>query len=416
MKNVILIAYSFPPDRNIGALRSRGIAKYLPHFDWNVFVITPLSSMPREAGFNIIETYPWLRQKLGYWKKKKTIEYSKIPFYPPGYKRFFSGLLELVPFPDSKSGWILPAVYSGIELINQKEIKAIISTYGPASSHFIAHKLKKIFPKIIWVADFRDLWSHNSFHEHCKLKLRFIELIEKRVLSNADLITTVSEPLARELELIHGRKTTVIPNGFDPEEYGFEVGIDNKFSVIYTGSLYQQKRNPEILFMAIKKIIFEDVSIQNDLEVNFYGTFCKELQNMIEKYNLEKIVKQRGMLSREEIIKAQKRAQVLLLVNRNLPEDKGVYTGKLFEYLGARRPILAIGYEDSVVKDLLGDTKAGVYCWKFEQVYHVLKDWYFEWKKEKIVKYRGIEEKILSYSHKEMAKKFSRLLENFTCS
>lgn len=416
VKNVILITYSFPPDKNIGAIRPRGLAKYLPHYDWNVFVITPLSLLPRDPEFNVIETYPSFRQKLGYLKTKSVFDHNRVLFRPPLYLRFFFGFLELIPFPDSKSGWIYPAVYSGTKLTSQKQVNAIISTYSPASSHFIAYKLKKMFPHTTWIADFRDLWSHNPFRKLGRFGVILFEKIEKRILCDANFITTVSEPLAFELKRLHEKKTVVIPNGFDPEEYDFTIGLDAKFSIIYTGSLYHQQRNPEILFMIIKKIFSEDNSARYDFRVHFFGNFSEELQTLIRKYSLEEIVKQEGFLPRKDVLKKQKSAQILLLLNRNLPQDIGVYTGKLFEYFGAKRPILAIGYKDSVVKDILEETKAGVYCYQQEQIYQALKNWYFEWKKNKMVKYHGINDKINLYSHKMMAKKFAVLLEEKTSS
>ncbi|MCM8816210.1 MAG: hypothetical protein NC913_01685 [Candidatus Omnitrophica bacterium] len=413
MKSVILITYSFPPDRNIGAIRPRGLAKYLPHFGWNVFVITPLSDLPRDPKFNVIETYPSFRQKFGYWKKKIAVDYNRVSFQPPLYNRLLSYFCEIIPFPDTKKGWGVQAVFAARQIILRSKIDALISFYRPASSHFVAHKLKSLFPDLFWIADFGDLWSHNQIHEPVGAKLFLLERLEKRIISNADIITTVAAPWAEELKKLHNKESFAIPFGFDPDEYNLEIELDDKFSITYTGSLYQQEKNPEILFMAIKKIFSEYTSARSDFRVHFYGKFNERLQNLINKFGLEEIVKQKGLVPREVVLRRQKSSQTLLL---STPKNIGCIPGKFFEYLGARRPILAIGYEDSVVKDLLEDTKAGVYCWKFEQVYHVLKDWYFEWKKEKIVKYHGIEEKILSYSHKEMAKKFSRLLENFTCS
>ncbi|MCX7704822.1 MAG: hypothetical protein N2115_01005 [bacterium] len=408
MKNVMLITYCFPPDKNIGALRPRGLAKYLPHFGWNVFVITPLSLLPRDSMFNIIETYPTLRNQLGCLKRKQKLDFNRVSFKTPLHKRIFSGFLELIPFPDSKNGWILHGTYTGIRLLKEKRIDAIISIYSPASSHFIAHRIKKFFPCVKWIADFRDLWALNSMHTYVWPKNRLLEKLEKSVLRNADFLTTVSVPLALELEKLHKKQAFAIPNGFDHEEYDFTTNLDNKFSITYTGSLYPKERDPEILFIAVKRLLAEEISAHENIEVKFYGRFNNELDRLIKKHNLEKQVKQMGMVPREDILRKQKSSQILLL---NLPEDRGVYTGKLFEYLGAKRPILAIGYKESVVRNILEETNAGIYCFEEQQIYRALKGWYTEWKINKMVTYTGREDRINFYTHRMMASRFAELLD-----
>lgn len=408
MRNLILIAYSFPPDRNIGAIRPRGIAKYLPYYGWNVFVITPLGFLPRDSRYNVIETYPTFRIRLGYWKRRQNLDYRRVVYQPSIKTRLVSNFFEIVPFPDTKSGWIFHAVFTAIQIIKRNRIDAIISTYSPASSHFIGHKLKKLFPDLIWIADFRDLWSHNHFRKRSRLSLFLFEQIEKKVLSNADFLTTVSDPLAQKLKRLHKRDCITIPNGFDPEEYEFRVDLDKKFSITYTGSLYDQM-NPEILFSVIRKMLSEDDCLHQSMEVNFYTRYNPMLEKLTKKYGIENIIKQRGIVPREEILRKQKSSQILLLIT---PLEKGVYTGKLFEYLGARRPVLGLGYRDSVVKNLLEETNAGFYFHDENQLFQQLKKWYIEWQKTGFVKYTGEDRKVEQYCQKKMAEKFALLLEH----
>lgn len=411
MRNLILVTYSFPPENNIGALRPRGLAKYLPFYGWEVFVITPVSVSARDPRYNVFETLPNLKERLDYRRKKQSPDFNRVLIKPPFFKQILFSLFEIIPFPDSKGGWVFYGVYTGKHIIKQKKIDAIISTYSPASSHLIAHKLKKLYPEIKWIADFRDLWSHNPFHVRNRINQFFIEKMEKKILSNVDILTTVSEPLAQQLKTFLKKETFIIPNGFDPEDYDFDSKIDDKFSITYTGSLYSGERNPEMFFIALRKILQDDNTSFINFEVNFYCKHSEILENMIKKYNLMGIVKQNGIIPKNEVIKKQKSSQILLLLNRNLAIDRGVYTGKLFEYLGARRPILATGYRESVVKDLLEETGAGVYCYEQQQIYEALKNWYKEWKIHRIVHYKGKEEKIMLYSHKKMAEKFAMLLE-----
>lgn len=121
------------------------------------------------------------------------------------------------------------------------------------------------------------------------------------------------------------------------------------------------------------------------------------------------------MVTRERAITEQRKAQILLLLTWNHPAEKGVYTGKLFDYLAARRPILSIGYTDGgVVKELLDKTQAGVHCSNETELREYLLKAYREYKELGAVQYHGIEAEIMKYSHREMARKFAKVLGEVT--
>jgi hypothetical protein len=106
----------------------------------------------------------------------------------------------------------------------------------------------------------------------------------------------------------------------------------------------------------------------------------------------------------------------LLLLNWDDPRETGTYTGKIFEYLAAQRPILATGGfgGDDVVKKLLEETNSGVYCSTVEEIKIALTGLYSEYKSKGRVKHKGNVEKINNYSYREMAKKFTEILNNLT--
>lgn len=121
------------------------------------------------------------------------------------------------------------------------------------------------------------------------------------------------------------------------------------------------------------------------------------------------------MVDHDIAIIEQQQSQLLLLLNWNDPKELGIYTGKVFEYLAARRPILSIGYtRGGVVKELLDQTKAGVHCASEADLREYLLKAYQEYKELGAVQYRGVDVEILKYSHKEMARKFAEVLEEVT--
>jgi len=105
----------------------------------------------------------------------------------------------------------------------------------------------------------------------------------------------------------------------------------------------------------------------------------------------------------------------LLLLNWEDPKVKGCYTGKIFEYLAAQRPVLVTGgFGSDALKKLINETQAGVYCPKIKDIENYLCQFYLEYKQKRRVEYKGNWEEIKKYSHREMSKKFANILNRIT--
>jgi len=130
-------------------------------------------------------------------------------------------------------------------------------------------------------------------------------------------------------------------------------------TIVYTGTIYEGKQDPTRLFAALRELFDEGLG-ESDIEVEFYGDEQAWLQEEIERYELLNTVFQCGRVSRKAALQIQREADILLVLKWEDPQENGVYTGKVFEYLGARRPILATGGHDDVVTELLLETGAGV--------------------------------------------------------
>lgn len=132
----------------------------------------------------------------------------------------------------------------------------------------------------------------------------------------------------------------------------------------------------------------------------------------IEKYQLGKTVALNGMISRADVIKKQRTSQILLLLTWNNPEEIGVLTGKIFEYLAAKRPIISIGPKETVISRLLQETGAGIHVSTKEELKDYLRDKYSEFIDIGQVKYDGERDKIMKYSYREMTRKFNEILQD----
>lgn len=100
----------------------------------------------------------------------------------------------------------------------------------------------------------------------------------------------------------------------------------------------------------------------------------------------------------------------MLLLKWEDPRERGIYTGKVFEYLAARRPILATGGTDDVVKELLNETSAGINAQTVKDIKSTLRKLYAEYKLKGKISYQENAEKVNKYSYREIAKKFVEVI------
>lgn len=423
MKKVLIISYKFPPDPNVGGLRIRGLAKYLPEFGWEPIILTTTLPETPNAQFRVIQTHyydviaPWkrrfgLRLEEGVYKQLGLNPYKNKKSLLNFILNFFK---EIIVYPDAQKGWYPYAVEAGSEILKNETIDAIISSSTPVTCHFIANELKTKY-KIPWIADLRDLWTQAPYYQYSFIR-RFRETkMELKTLSRAEALVTVSKNLAETLGTLHKEKLIyAILNGFDPQEMNIShVDLTNKFTITYLGSLYHGKRDPSKLFKALQDLISEGKINPNDIEVRFYGQKEDWMEKEIEIYRLQGIVNEYGVIPRNIAVEKQRESQLLLLLMRDHPKEIGVYTSKIFEYLAAQRPILAIGSLEGVVNDLLEDTTAGIYATSVKDVKKALEEYYNEYKLKDNVSYKGERAKIDKYSHREMARKFAEVLGTLT--
>jgi len=371
---------------------------------------------------------------LGFWKKilglnpsqdvgKQIKSKFNITFEHPWYpflSRLYMKGLEIVNYPDAEKGWRPFAVKSGSELLQKEDIDAMVSSSSPVTSHLIAKELKAKH-EIPWIADLRDLWSQNHSYPYGRLRHFLDTRLELKTLASADALVTTSPTLAGQLKRLHRRAAVYsITNGFDPQEVNNPPAkLTDKFTITYTGTIYRGKQDPSRLFAALRDLISNGAVNPKDIEVRFYGPEDELLAKQIEEYGLSAIAKYYGIVPREIAFEKQRESQLLLLLNWNKSwedqRERGFYTLKVFEYLAAQRPILAIGgFGNDVIESLLNETKAGIYCKTVEDIKNVLKESYVEYKQKGKISYSGGIEKIDKYSHREMARKFAEILEHLT--
>ena len=429
MKKVLIIA-----NLSHTSPRIPGLAKYLPEFGWEPIILTGpnskegLHQSPNEIfkKCRVIQTLcpnvvASLKKSLRLNPDREFQEQIGIPLFIRRKKKSFVDKLitftkEIIIYPDGVKNWKFLSIKAGSELLERENVKAIISSSSPVTSHIIAKELKQKY-KVPWIADLRDLWTQNHYYQYSRVRKFFEQKLELKTLKLANILVTVSPLWTERLKELHKRKTVhTITNGFDPEKVNIPPAVlANKFTITYTGGLYAGKQSPSKLFLALKELIADKKINPTDIKVRFYGPKKEWLEKEIEDYQLSGIVKQYGLMPRDISFQKQRESQILLLLNWEDYRERGWYPLKTFEYLSAQRPILSIGGSgDDVVKKLLSRTKGGVYSKEIEEIKGYLGKFYLEYKQKGRVNYGGEIEEINKYSYREMAKKFANTLNQIT--
>lgn len=420
MKRVLVIAYYFPPRPSIASLRLGGLAKYLPRFGWEPVIVTP--RFPGRAGWStpLVETgdrdiLAELKRRLGFrGETGLQAQLGLSSMNGEGGSRVLSYLARLAKavwcYPDDQRGWFPYAYEAALEAVRRFQCSAILSSSAPVTAHRVAAAVKGV-TGLPWIADLRDLWTDNHYYSYPRIRRLVERHLERRTLGLADALVTVSEPLAQTLR----RRYKTVPvrtilNGYDPDDVAPAAKLSGDFTITYTGMLYDGKRDPGPLFQALAELAAEHVVDPERIRVDFYGPDAAHVLPSARYYGVESLVAAHAPVPREEALQVQRRSQVLLLLNWNDPFERGVYTGKLFEYLAARRPILAVGGPKGVVSELLEETGAGAFAADRDAITAVLSKWWKEYLDSGRVGYEALNPAVERYSQVNMARSFACLL------
>ena len=383
MKKVLIIAYYYPPLGGIGSQRSQKFARYLLEYGWKAIVLTPekgsylLDPSLEDGESKGIEVVRTRAIELSSILKRAVLMRGPSGGVVNGAAGVKPARVEgnsLMNFarravrtwgyiPDGQIGWFPYAVRAARRILEVQDVDAIYSTSFPVTAHLIAYRLKLLSNKP-WIADFRDLWTELHYQDYSSgLRKRLDRFIESRLLEKTDALVTVSDTLAEMLrKLTQSQKPVeVIRNGFDSEDFaGIEYAPPAKWTITYVGSFYGANQDPTPLLEALRRAIEGGKIPREDIQFNIVGEPDPYVQSLIARFGFGDITCFTGFVSHRESLTHQVRSSLLLLILHGDKANPGVITGKIFEYLGSRRPILAVVPSDFEVARIIGETGAGV--------------------------------------------------------
>lgn len=361
-----------------GVQRWLKFTKYLREFGWEPIIFTAEDaelSLPDESLLKQIpDGIETLRAPI--WEPfdlyKKLLGKKKDEKVQPGLLRQSNSksfMYELtlwirgnVFIPDAKMFWKKPSVKVLSEYLNNNEVDAIVSTGPPHTTHMIAKSIKQKF-HIPWLADFRDPWTNVDFYHKLKLSKwadKRHHQLEKSVLREADQTVTVTWSWADDFNKMGEKKVEVVTNGFDPVDFENNANytLSKQFRITHIGSM-NEDRNPPVLWEVLADLSKEVEGFKNDLEVSLIGPVDFSVFELAKQNGLEENVQHTKHIPHSKVIGELCKSQVLLLPLNNTPNIDGVVPGKLFEYIGAQRPIICIGKPTGDAAKIIKETKAG---------------------------------------------------------
>lgn len=423
MRTVLVIGEVWPFHRRAGNL-VHAVARHLPNYGWRPVVVTTplpegailpvevhavpyrdvLKKLVHAAGF---ETESSVRSQV---ERELGLKAAKSPLAP-----LFAAANASVTYPDSLHGWRGRALPVCRELASEGKADAILTDNPPVSAQLMAAELKRQYG-IPWLVYFSHLWSNNNGYSYGPIRQSLDRRLELRTVGCADGIVTHSAPQAERVRSLHAdADITWCNEGFDPDTLNLPAAaLTPAFTITYTGSFAPVLREPRTLLLALARLIESGELNPDRLEVRFFGPPQPWVDGQIAETGLQRVARQHGVVPMARAIELQRESQVLYNPKWDDPLDPGIYSGKLFEYMAALRPVLATGLYPDVVDGLVSETGIGCCTRTVDETAGVLRAMYRSYEQSGQVPFNGDVARIRRYSHLGLAEHIASRLNGFT--
>lgn len=387
---LLIVSWYFPPANAIGAVRVGKLARFLRERGHAVRVVAardagldrslPLEIPPehvRHLHSPDVNALPAYLQRL---RKRWLLGGGAADKIAPGegggglLHRLAESYIHCTNIPDRQVGWLPGAVAAGGGIIAEWRPDLIYAS-GPPFTGLVAGRILSRRHGIPWVAELRDRWADDPYFRSPPWRRRLLKRIERMVLGGAAGLVTVSEPWARCYRSGYGLPVAVASNGFDPRDFPEDAAAPpfdaERLTILYTGVIYCGFRDPRPLFAALRLL----GPLRDRVRAVFVGAQPECVIPAAEAMGVGDLVEVRPAVPYAGSLALQRRADVLLLMQWNDPREQGNCPAKLFEYLGARRPVLGLGLDDGVPAAIIRGRGAGRFSNAPEEIAAQLRRW-----------------------------------------
>ena len=366
LRKVLVIAYYFPPMGLSGVQRTAKFVKYLPQYGWKptVLTVTPTGYYAVDQSLleEVEETHPRIVRADSLDANRLFKGKSVIRMPSERMRKLLQFAGDTFFFPDTKIGWRSKAVKVASSVLRQESFDLIFATAPPQTDFLVGERLKKRF-KIPLVLDYRDAWLDYPFKYYPTPLHRYLHYqMEKRVLRSADRIVvtlrSVKESLLKHYLALNFHDIVIIPQGYDQDDLARDAGTRpasrRKMIISHAGTFYAG-RNPIVFLHALASLFQDAPHLRGRMEVHFLGNARDEDRHLVSKLGLQNDVAFLGYLSHRECVRHLAQSDLLWFVLDNNYQSPG----KLYEYIGTRKPILG-SVVDGHLKQLILESGAGV--------------------------------------------------------
>ncbi len=384
---VLFISYYFPPAGGPGVQRVTKFVRYLEEFGWTPIVLAPLNpqyqaldaSLEKELPKDLIVRRSPIFEPHNLYKKFVGLDKNAALDVAVNQRSSGKGSLKkkLASFvrstffiPDARIGWLNSAVKEGMKIASEYPVRMIYTSSPPYTVSLIGRKLAKK-TGIPFVAGFRDPWSgfESSTPDRWFLPRMIDERLEHKVFTDATRIDVawegiIADALGKYPELDRN-KFYLVPNGFDSADFPEHDitkrayrKIGEKFVLTYSGSLYGP-RNPSSLFAALKLLLDRGQIDPKKITLRFVGRFGPEVHEMMEDPAIASMIEKYDYVAHSKAVELVSDSDALLLIVDDTPSVAEIVPGKVYEYLGSMRPMLAIAPPEGAIGRLLKETSGG---------------------------------------------------------
>jgi glycosyltransferase involved in cell wall biosynthesis len=376
-KKLLIINYYWPPSGGPAVQRWLSLTTELADRGWQIWVLTVDDKYATYQMYDqslVDKVHPSVQVV-----KTKTIEpfgfykllFGKKSIPAPGFSneakpsitkkisRFIRGNFFI---PDPRKYWRKFAVKKARMLIEQHDIKTVITAGPPHSTHLTGLSLKNLIG-VKWICDFHDLWTDVIYYDllyHLPHIKKIDKELERKILESCDSILTVGE---KYKEKLLSKSPNISPQKIAITRIGYEESLftevsrkDTSFVISYIGSIAEYY-HPEVFCEALSELLHTDQI--NNVKLRFVGITNPIIKTFVLKYRLQNIYEEIGYVSHDEAVSYMKRSTILLLINPVTRDEAMVIPGKIYEYLATGNPIINITKKDSETAALIAQCNAG---------------------------------------------------------
>lgn len=408
MKKVLVIAYFFPPLGGSGVQRTLKFVKYLPEFEIQPIISTVkhghnfaydeslLKEIPQIARVfrsNSLETL-WLRRIIekaaGFRRQKETETQTQVEqgdreqeIQGKSFKqRLFDFVDNYLFIPDSKMRWLPCGFLTSLKAARKENVDYLFSSSYPYTVHIIALLVNKFYRKP-WIADFRDPWVGNkAMAKNIAFRRKLDIWLERKVVKNADCIINVTPPITEMYKQRYPEfadKMITITNGFDEQDFrSLSPVLQDKFTLIYTGIINEINYDIETFVRGVSDFLKKKPEARANFQCLFIGYIPPAVIEIFVQYNIRDILVTLPYMDHRECLNYLAGAHLQFLTFGQ--ELDNAYSGKLFDYIGSGKPVLAL-VPQGVAAELIREKQIGtvISLGHWEEVSKGIGKYFQEW-------------------------------------